>query len=232
MDIKQTANKFRNSLNLKSKNLTFENISLAIAEQGYQLKFYSESSTLLMSMGLYDESKQADSVSTVDKHHIPYIFISDDLEPPYKLLALAHEIGHIVLEHRKTDSLKRIQEREADLFALYFLSDSNRSNKKMKTALIVESIALSVALIITASFAAYRPDERAVATSAKVSSFSDTQESDTICYYTRYGEVYHIYPDCGYLKNSSTVRSGTIYEANKDRLCSACERRSKNKRSF
>lgn len=36
---------------------------------------------------------------------------------------------------------------------------------------------------------------------------------DGLCYWTPFGKVYHFNPDCQYIKNSSTIYSGTVQEA-------------------
>ncbi len=51
------------------------------------------------------------------------------------------------------------------------------------------------------------------------------REHNGIYYWTESGEVYHKWSDCGHIKNSLEVFSGTIYEAKvagKERVCSAC----------
>ncbi len=48
-------------------------------------------------------------------------------------------------------------------------------------------------------------------------------DPDTRTYYwTQSGTVYHIYADCGHLKNSIDVQSGSKDQSNKERCCKTC----------
>ena len=59
------------------------------------------------------------------------------------------------------------------------------------------------------------------------SSSTTHSEHDGIYYWTASGSVYHKWPDCGHLKNSSTISSGSKEEAilaGKEKLCSSCDK--------
>lgn len=54
------------------------------------------------------------------------------------------------------------------------------------------------------------------------------KETDGTVYWTKNGGVYHLYKDCGYIKSSSEIISGTSEEAlatGKSGVCSRCQNR-------
>lgn len=56
----------------------------------------------------------------------------------------------------------------------------------------------------------------------------EDQNTDKLVYWTKGGGVYHFYKDCGYIKSSSEVLSGTeeeALEAGKSGVCSRCQNR-------
>lgn len=226
-NIKNSAIDFAKTLRLGGKEITYKRLLTAITKKGFIVSDYDEASTALITFNLFDEAKVSDSVSAVDKSGVPYIFIDDNVPKEFRLFTLAHEIGHIMLKHRKTPSLKRQHEREADLFAHYLLSNSNRKNFKL-TANIV-SILLCLSILVTAVIIAPSSDEPVKAVSAhNQSTIEEKLDNNTTCYFTEYGEVYHIYKDCYYLKNSKAIYTTTIGQCKHDRMCSACNRRLNN----
>ena len=56
---------------------------------------------------------------------------------------------------------------------------------------------------------------------------AETIALDTV-YWIQNSKVYHIYPDCRYIQGSADVRSGTVEEAGKEKLCSACQKNLKS----
>ena len=60
-------------------------------------------------------------------------------------------------------------------------------------------------------------------------STTEKREHDGVYYWTESGGVYHMWSDCGHLKNSKDVKSGSVDEAiseGKEKLCSSCEKKS------
>ncbi len=226
-NIKNSAIDFAKSMKLGGKEITYKRLLTAITKKEFIVKSYDEASTALITLGLYEEAKDSDSVSAVDKSGIPHIFMDNNIPREFRHFTLAHEIGHIMLKHRKTPSLKRQQEREADLFAHYLLSNSNRKNFKL-TANIV-SILLCLSMLVTAVIIAPSSNEPAKAVSAYNQNTTEEKlNNNTTCYFTEYGEVYHIYKDCYYLKNSKAIYTTTIGQCQHNRMCSACSRRLNN----
>ncbi len=226
--IKHSAIQFAKSINLTNKRITLKGLLHAARKKGFIIKSYSESATLLMAFGLYDESREADSVSVIDKSGTAYIFIDNLISENSQLFALAHELGHIILKHRKTPSLKKQQERQADLFAHYLLSSSS-STLIINIAITVTSVILITCIILITVFITYSNNEKIKTVSAESESSVNSQSAEasnsTVCYFTRYGTVYHIYRDCFYLKNSTKIYTDTVEECHLDKLCSACKHR-------
>lgn len=56
----------------------------------------------------------------------------------------------------------------------------------------------------------------------------NTEMHDGIFYWTESGSVYHKYSDCGHIKNSSDIHTGSEQDAilaGKDHICSSCAKR-------
>ena len=230
--IKHSVNQCIKSINLNEREITFKKLYSALSKKGFIIKKYSEAGTLLIAFGLYDESKEADSVSALDNNGNPYVFLDDKLPTPKRLFALAHEVGHITLGHKKPidEEEKSKQEAEADMFAHYLLSGKN--TPKTNFATLILSVLLSVCIILIALLVFFLPQPQAVPTSVSSknstiysSNPSPEINSNTICYFTKYGEVYHIYSDCSYIKNSETIYTSTIGNCKHDRMCSRCRNR-------
>ena len=202
---------------------------LFIARQnGYIVKSYSKSLSLLILLNLDERAQKSSSVSLKDENGNIYIFIDDAL-PEYKqMFALAHEIGHNVLEHVPTTEKKTQQEHEADLFAHYLL-DTKAGVKNITKVIGFFSVILCLC-IITITVLYPKTNTPQSVQSVSVSSASSPVVDCTICYHTKYGEVYHIYRDCSYIRNSKTVYTSTISTCGKERMCSRCEQRYKERK--
>lgn len=251
--VKHSAISFAKSIKLKDQNRSLKKLTVLLTKNGYVIRDYSKAETVLMSFALLDDSRESDSVSAVDQYGVPHLFIDDSLPSPKQLFALAHEVGHIVLKHRKTYSLRRKQEREANLFAHYFLSYNN--HQKTNTPILISAIILCLSIIILIISFLKLPEERLEVLpssqniTVSIISAPDetipgelvgvepgpdepesiptpkTKNNEEYCYYTPSGVVYHIYEDCGYIRNSHNTHYATIKQSGKSRICSACERR-------
>ena len=68
-------------------------------------------------------------------------------------------------------------------------------------------------------------------TATETDGTTQREEQNALVYWTKGGGVYHIYRDCGYLKSSSEILSGTVEEAlgaGKSGVCSRCQKRNDN----
>ena len=251
--IKHTALTFCKNNHLERKEVTYNRLIKTARQNGYIVKTYSASDELLIYYGLYDRAQKSSSVSVTDENANVLIFIDDSLSKNKQRFALAHEIGHIILEHKPNEKTKRRQEREADWFAHYLLTGT--APPRIDLYLSIISLMICVTLIVllvclplmgkmnftkqktegenttvsapTEAKDTIPADKVAVAppsSSASSAAESSKQQSD-ICYYTEHGTVYHIYRDCSYLKNSQNVYTSKIDECPLDRLCSRCANR-------
>lgn len=229
--IKHSSIKFSCKHHLSGKEVTFERLLKVSRQEGYIVKYYSTADMQLVLLDLYDRAKNSSSVSCKDESGNVCIFIDDSMSDDEQLFALAHEIGHIILEHKpvKNKKLKGKQEREANLFAHYLITKSSQRLDKAINSIfgILICCILGVMLVMMGS-----PDKEGTPTvnyytQEKVSGAAHQITDSTVCYLARYSTVYHTYKDCSYLKNSKTVYETTVGECGKDRLCSRCAARYK-----
>lgn len=213
--------KFKNRIGGK---VTLKKLSLCCRRNGYIIKSFSESASFLLALGLFSDLQNAKSLSVIDAKGNTLIFLRNGLSANERLFSLAHELGHITLKHR--DHSDPIAENEANSFAHYLLSARPRYNILLSAAVLLISCSLAVSLL-----AVPKPPADNTASSISPSHKKESSEQDynTLCFFTESGEVYHLYSDCSYIKNSKTVYSDTISNCNKDRMCSRCEQRYKEK---
>ena len=73
-------------------------------------------------LGLSSEAKKAKGLTIIDPKGEAIIFIDDNQPNETQLFALAHEMGHIVLNHKENKLTPEQQEKEAEQFANAILS--------------------------------------------------------------------------------------------------------------
>ena len=229
--IKHSSIKFAKETKLYGKEINLEDLLFASRQKGYIVRKYSTSADALILYRIFERAKKSSSVCITDKDSNTVIFIDDSLPKQKQLFALAHELGHITLSHSPESQKKRQQEKEANLFAHYLL-DTNFRPKRMNFAISILTVFLC--LCISALFILLPYMDKSVegpATPSQTVRTSSVPESEdaTMCYYTEYGEVYHLYSDCYFLKNSKKVYSVSIKNCPKERLCSECDKRANKK---
>lgn len=209
------------------RKVTLKNLLEICHKKGYIVKYYSTSKLIFATLNIWTKAKNADSISIVDSNGNTIIFLRDTFSGEKKLYALAHELGHITLKHE--DHSEDYAEREADLFAHYLLSGTTTSKPTITISIICMIISVCFVIIDVVSV----PSSNKISTSAlaEIESYQEIDAEnteDTICYFTKYGQVYHLYPDCQYVQNAKYVYTDTIEHSHRERLCSACERRLNN----
>ena len=152
--IKHSAITFCKNNYLERKEITYKRLINSARQNGYIVKTYSASDELLIYYDLYDRAQKSSSVSITDENENILIFIDDSLTKNKQRFALAHEIGHIVLEHKPNEKTKRKQEREADLFAHYMLTGTAPPRFDFYISIIslficITVIILSISLTLT-----------------------------------------------------------------------------------
>lgn len=93
--------------------MTFQALKEAARLQGYLVFGYSKSITAMLVFGVYKKSQYGLSLCRNDEK---IIFINDSLPEKTQTFVLAHELGHITLNHTERDIENA--ENEADIFAM------------------------------------------------------------------------------------------------------------------
>lgn len=224
--IKYKAEKFRSKYKINNKT-TLSYLKLVIHKLGCNLSTYSDEAIKLATLNLSNKAKTAPALSDMDNFGNITVFYNDQLPIPVQRIALAHELGHIVLGHLRLKHIGNKQERAADKFVEYLLSPKEH---KFGTLIQLNCIILCICLCIIALCIVSDTSEPTQPQSVPNESYSNSINDDTICYYAQHSEVYHLYRDCYYLKNSKTIYTDTVGNCDKERLCSACKRKKyKNK---
>ncbi len=201
------------------RKCNFKRLLCVCRKKGYMVKSYSKGKNFMLATGLWRKSQCVPSISVVDEYGNAMIFLRDGLSGEKRLFALAHELGHIILKHK--DHSEDYAEEEANQFAHSLLQEWRIQQTEWILTIIIFLLSLLVILFIN----------DIINLSIKQNLQTSTINSETneeICYFTKYGEVYHIYRDCHYLKNSKEICTGTTNTCYKDRMCSACEYRKNN----
>lgn len=103
---------------------------------------------------------------------------------------------------------------------LLMLSNKNLDKKTKQVCSIVAGVALVAAV---GSGIDYHPTTQEDLDQAQAG--AAVLSDDGLCYWTPFGKVYHFNPDCQYIKNSSTIYSGTVQDAidaKRAEGCSGC----------
>ena len=101
--------------------MTLSALKQATQLHGYTVFDYSDFFTkmFLAGLGLYSKTKTAKGLTVKDSKGNIIIFIDDSISEEKQLFVLAHELGHILLNHLDNpNSNGKQQEIEADRFAM------------------------------------------------------------------------------------------------------------------
>lgn len=180
------------------QTVTLDNLVYIIEDQGYEIVEYGiedlGTQHLLDKMGLTEYAK-ARKAFTYKQGLARFVFIFEDLSAKEKLLALAHEVGHIVCNHLKDGNTECSvdEEYEANEFAHHLLHPGLWL--RIKTWLMLHKksvIAVSVIVLVLII--------GAVITTNVIQSNSYYGEY----YITESGEKYHK-EDCIFVKDKNNV---------------------------
>ena len=122
---------------------------------------------------------------------------------------LLHELGHIYNEHFTAKGLIHYTGTAKEKKANFFASVQLHLNSVFRTI-----PCLIILLVCTGLMFGNH-------------SYKSSDKEIEIVYYTQNGEVYHLFDDCYYLKNS-TIISGSLESCSKKRICVICEERKKD----
>ena len=196
----------------KLKKATYGSLLKSARRNGIIVNNYSSSKSLMILLGIDEKAERSGSVTVKDFGENTIIFIDDKLPIKRRTFVLAHELGHIELQH-PADSSKS-QEDEADLFAHYLLEQT-----KHFTVMPLMCILLSFVITFVITFNSFTESANQPGSIAVSVSNSDT------CYYTSSGTVYHLFRDCSYLKHSKHITTGTVGTCGKPKCCERCQNR-------
>ena len=222
--IRHKVNNFISKSNLNG-NITLPALIKAANGNGILVKPYSASRLMLIMLGMAKESKSAPALCVKDQSNI-MVFYDDALSRDKTIFAIAHELGHIELGHSVSDKHNIRQEKDANMFAHYLLTDANRNYDK---TIRICAIALLLCLSVIALLELWHKNDYLSASPSQTQTAVTEPTNNEMCYYTDKGVVYHIYRDCQYLKNCDVVLTDTISRSHKERLCSACKKRCESK---
>lgn len=143
------------------KKATLDHIVYIIEDQGYELVEFNlvddATNHILEKLELTDYAKSRKAF-TYKKGLAKFVFIFEDLSANEKLLALAHELGHIFCEHLSDGDTECSvdEEYEANEFAHHLLHPSGwmklncwlKSNKKLVIIFAIISVVLIIGTIV------------------------------------------------------------------------------------
>ena len=218
VNIKKEAYCFIKQYNIDQ--LSFESLKKVLTQQGYILVEYNgiyndeTVTSLLHSLNLQDMVSQSRGFSYSDKNH-RIVFVNEDLSDEEKLVVLAHEEGHIYLNHMASlccigHDVK--QEHDANEFAHYLLHQNihqivSRFLKKHKKICITAACIILVGLIGLTGISVYNRNQ---------SYYGEY-------YITSSGQSYHR-KDCIFVKNKTNVSRLTKeqYDSGEYDPCEIC----------
>lgn len=143
--------------------VTLDNLVYFIEKRGFEIIDFSriednnEATRIMMERFQLTEVSRQNSAFLYVQGDLHYVFLDESMSANDKLYALAHELGHICLEHTRAGSFVHgtfEQEHEANEFAHYLLHPSVRisviawaTEHKIWTAAIVLAVVLLIAAI-------------------------------------------------------------------------------------
>ena len=180
------------------QKVTLDNLVYIIEDQGYEIVEYGsedfESQHLLDKMGLtvYARARKA---FTYKHGSARFVFIFDNLSAKEKLLALAHEVGHIACSHLKDGSTTYSveEEYEANEFAHHLLNPGVRVRIRTwllahkRSAIVATAIVLIMIVIV-----------------ATITNIFQSKSYHGEFYTTKSGEKYHK-KDCIFVKDKDNI---------------------------
>lgn len=202
-------------------------------QKGYVVMLFGDGGTgddLLRNLGRVRDMAQTQSgITYCDERGMRFIFINSKLLGNEKLLALAHEIGHIVLNHCTDQGIiggDKMSNQAADTFAAALLSFSYRRylfHKWKVPSLVCGMIALVLAggFIVIQTIQWGRP--AFVTTQSDSASTAWPAYENTTVYITPSGTAFHLFEDCFHIKNRTFAKmSYQEAESFRRTLCDDC----------
>ena len=213
--IKSTVFSLLSKYNMRS--VTLDNLVYIIEEQGYEIIEYNltddATNQIMKKLGLTDCAKSRKAF-TYKQGAARFVFIFEELSADEKMIALAHELGHIFCMHLNDGNVECSvdEEYEANEFTHYLLQPSIWMRFRCCVIYYKKFI---IAMLI-------------VAIIALISAIFITQAVQSRSYYGEYyitksGEKYHK-KDCIFIKNKTNVERLTekAYKLGRYKPCQMC----------
>lgn len=236
-NIRKSAIEFVHKHDLNQKNLNVTNLRKIIESLDYGIVDYwvnaeNEPDTIaLLEETHTTQFSQYAKGFTYCSQEEKLVFICADMSADDTVEVLLHELGHIVLGHINAEetvtgtSIKK--EYEAFCFSQCV---QERCRKSGRIKLIKAGcIAIAAVLLVCTAAVMFRYiaiPKQAVTEDGKTVIRVGGIGMDTFlqphCYWTEGGKVFHLWPDCQHLSNSSTIYVGSRERSGKDSCCKTC----------
>lgn len=217
-EIEQKVKQFKKEIG--SGIVDYEKLCKAVEARGYTIIEFNniyndeEVQNLIDALELSEMTMRTRGLTYVDNNY-RLVFIHEDLTEQEKLIVLAHEAGHICLEHLKNTSTigKDVQEEYETNEFVHFLLKQNwfakcmRGMGQYKKAIVGVSIALVVIIVGV----------------GVVTFLKESQKTYNNYYITTTGDKYHE-KECIFIKDKEDVHQMTEeeYESGEYKPCGIC----------
>ena len=204
-------------LQYRLQSVTLDNLVYIIEDQGYEIVEFAfddlGTQHLLNQMGLADYAKERKAF-TYKQGLARFVFVFDELSAKEKLVALAHEVGHIICSHLRDGNTECTvdEEYEANEFAHHLLHPGIWlrfkvwliTHKKRAIAIVLVVLALIIGAIII---------KNAIQSRSYYGEY----------YITESGEKYHE-ADCIFVKDKTNIERLTEkdYYSGEYEACQIC----------
>lgn len=198
------------------KKISSEGLTSALRQQGYTIIEFNgiddneDVSSLIDALDLFNMTRVSRCFTyRDDKYRL--IFINENLTEEERIIALAHEEGHIFGGHMTEDNVfgeDIIQEFNANEFAHYLLKDQTGKIKRRKISIFVVSFVVFILLCL----------------GSYLNKIYDESVYTKELYITGTGSKYHV-RDCMYIKDKTNVYRLTKeeFDLGKYAPCEACK---------
>ena len=126
-NIIRLTNEYILSTGINKLPIRFKDLEGLLKKEDYELKSYIQAKDLIQNYNLQKHTKYDAFTVHNSKQNLKIVLYSDKISIGSKLIAIAHELGHIVLNHANCGVCEKnfkddVLEKEADVFALHLLA--------------------------------------------------------------------------------------------------------------
>lgn len=207
----------------RTYHISADELKVAISECGYTIVEYNKTSNksnvevLIRELHLEPYYTEVDAFTYADAN-TRIVFVAEDLSQDELLVVLAHELGHILLDHMSDSSnifgKSIINEGEANSFSYCLTNPSFAVKLKLfliyNMRFLVALFAIVLSILLTLSTLYIVADKYEKTTDIQADK-SESEEVPEYVYVTESGNKYHK-KWCVYLENKSGIRKYSIDE--------------------